>query len=442
MPRPLPSLCLALALTFAGLANAQDIDVPGEASAIESQVIEWRRDFHQNPELSNREFRTAGVLAAHLESLGMEVQTGVAHTGVVGILRGALEGPVVALRADMDALPVVERGALFYKSEVTSVYRGQEVGVMHACGHDTHMAILMGVAEVLANHRDQLRGTVKFVFQPAEEGSPEGEEGGAELMTKEGVLKNPDVDAIFGLHIWAEQDIGVIGYRPRGMMAGVQDFRIVVHGVQAHGSAPWMGVDPIVTAAQIITGLQTIVSRSVQLTRDAAVVTVGSVHGGVRSNIIPEEIEMVGTIRTFSEEDRELVHRRIREIAKGVSDAMGTTVEVEIPFSASYPVTYNDPDLTRAMVPSLERAAGAENVRVIDAVTGAEDFSFFAEEVPGLYFFLGGKPLGQALEDTPSHHTPDFHIDEAGMKLGIEAMLNLTLDYLSGNAADAPGEGD
>ncbi|MFT5142418.1 MAG: amidohydrolase [Rhodothermales bacterium] len=432
MTRILCALCFALLLAVP--VSAQNVDVPAAADAIESKVIEWRRDFHANPELSNREFRTAGVIAAHLESLGIEVQTGVAHTGVIGLLKGGKDGPVFALRADMDALPVVERGELPFKSQVTSLYRGQEVGVMHACGHDTHMAILMGVAEILAANRSSLAGTVKFIFQPAEEGSPEGEEGGAELMVKEGALTNPDVDAIFGLHIWAEQDIGSIGYRPRGMMAGVQDFRIIVRGVQAHGSAPWSGIDPVVTAAQIINGLQTIVSRSVQLTRDVAVVTVGSIHGGVRSNIIPEELEMVGTIRTFSDEDRDLVHRRIREIANGVATSMGASVEVAIPFSANYPVTYNDPELTAAMLPSLERAAGKENVMIIDAVTGAEDFSFFANEVPGLYLFLGGKPLDQAKEDTPSHHTPDFHIDEAGMKLGVKAMLNLTLDYLNGAA--------
>lgn len=431
---------LALSLTAIAIAAsslippvaAQSLNIEAAADAIEPKVIEWRRDFHEHPELSNREFRTAGVIAAHLESLGIEVQTGVAHTGVVGVLRGGSEGPVVGLRADMDGLPVVERGDLPFKSEVTTTYRGQEVGVMHACGHDTHMAILMGVAEILAANRDQIAGTVKFLFQPAEEGPPEGEEGGAELMVKEGALKNPDVDAIFGLHIWAENDIGTIGYRPRGMMAGVQDFQIKVKGVQAHGSAPWMGIDPVVTAAQIINGLQTIVSRTVQITRDPAVVTIGSIHGGVRSNIIPEELEMVGTIRTFSDSDKDLVHRRIREVAHGVADAMGAEVEVTIPLSTSYPVTYNDPELTARMAASLERAAGAENVQVIDAVTGAEDFSFFANEVPGLYFFLGGKPLDQAKEDTPSHHTPDFHIDEAGMKLGVKAMLNLTLDYLNG----------
>lgn len=429
MPRVLLSL---LFLSVVGQLSAQTLDVASEALEVEPRVIEWRRDFHENPELSNREFRTAEVIAAHLKSLGMEVTTGVAHTGVVGLLRGGKPGPVVALRADMDGLPVVERVDLPFKSVVTTEYRGQSVGVMHACGHDTHMAILMGVAQILARHSADLPGTVKFIFQPAEEGPPEGEEGGAELMVKEGVLTNPEVDAIFGLHIWAEQNIGTIGYRPRGMMAGVQDFRIKVMGRQAHGSAPWMGIDPVVTAAQIINGLQTVVSRSVQLTRNAAVVTVGSIHGGVRSNIIPEELEMVGTIRTFSNEDRDLVHQRIRDIAQGVASAMGATVEVQIPFSASYPVTYNDPDLTARMVPSLERAAGADNVMVIDAVTGAEDFSFFANEIPGLYFFLGGKPVDQAKEDTPSHHTPDFHIDEAGMRLGVEAMLNLTLDYLGG----------
>ena len=415
-------------------ASGQSLDIQAEADAIEQRVIEWRRDFHEHPELSNREFRTAGVIAAHLESLGIEVQTGIAHTGVVGILRGGQDGPVLALRADMDGLPVVERGDLPFKSEVVTQYRGQEVGVMHACGHDTHVAILMGVAEILAAHRESLTGTVKFVFQPAEEGPPEGEEGGAELMVKEGVLKNPDVDAIFGLHIWAQRNIGTIGYRARGMMAGVQDFQIRVRGRQAHGSAPWLGTDPIVTAGQIVSALQTIVSRNVELTRDPAVVTVGSIHGGVRSNIIPEELEMVGTIRTFSDEDKELVHRRIREVARGVADAMGAEVEVTIPLSTSYPVTYNDPELTGRMVRSLERAAGAGNVQVIDAVTGAEDFSFFANEVPGLYFFLGGKPLDVPEAEAASHHTPDFYIDEAGMKLGVKAMLQLTLDYLGGAA--------
>ncbi|MBO6574492.1 MAG: amidohydrolase [Rhodothermales bacterium] len=429
MPR---SLCLVLTCAVALPIAAQTFDVDAAADAIESSVIEWRRDFHQNPELGNREFRTAGVIAAHLERLGIEVQTGVAHTGVVGVLRGGGDGPVVGLRADMDGLPVVERVDLPFKSEVTTTYRGQEVGVMHACGHDTHMAILMGVAEILAENREELQGTVKFLFQPAEEGPPEGEEGGAELMVKEGALKNPDVDVVFGLHIWAARDIGTIGYRPRGIMAGVQDFRMEVHGVQAHGSAPWLGIDPIVTAAQIVNGLQTIVSRSLELTADAAVVTVGSIHGGVRSNIIPENLEMTGTIRTFSDEHRDLVHRRIREVAGGVADAMGARVDVQIPHTTSYPVTYNDPELTARMVPTLIRTAGEDHVELVDAVTGAEDFSFFAREVPGLYFFLGGKSLDQAAEDTPSHHTPDFHIDEAGMKLGVRTMVNLTLDYLSG----------
>lgn len=396
--------------------------------ALEAQVIEWRRDFHENPELSNREFRTAGIVADHLRSLGMEVETEVAHTGVIGILKGAHPGPVVALRADMDALPVKERVDLPFKSEVVSLYRDEEVPVMHACGHDTHIAMLMGAAEVLAGMRDELHGTVKFIFQPAEEGPPPGEEGGAGLMVKEGVMEG--VDAVFDLHINAGTYVGQISYRPKGMMAAVDDFRIVLHGKQAHGSAPWQGIDPIVAGAQVVNNLQTIVSRSMELTKAAAVVTVGSIHGGVRSNIIPEELEMLGTIRTFDPEMRETLHRRFRDIVNHTAASNGATADIQLPYSAHYPVTYNDPDLTAAMLPTLERIAGAQNINLIDAVTGAEDFSYFAREVPGLYVFVGGKPLDVPAEVSVSHHTPDFFIDESGMKLGVKAYLNLTLDYM------------
>lgn len=396
--------------------------------ALEAQVIEWRRDFHENPELSNREFRTAGIVADHLRSLGMEVETEVAHTGVIGILKGAHPGPVVALRADMDALPVKERVDLPFKSEVVSLYRDEEVPVMHACGHETHIAMLMGAAEVLAGMRDELHGTVKFIFQPAEEGPPPGEEGGAGLMVKEGVMEG--VDAVFGLHINAGTYVGQISYRPKGMMAAVDDFRIVLHGKQAHGSAPWQGIDPIVAGAQVVNNLQTIVSRSMELTKAAAVVTVGSIHGGVRSNIIPEELEMLGTIRTFDPEMRETLHRRFRDIVNHTAASNGATADIQLPYSAHYPVTYNDPDLTAAMLPTLERIAGAQNINLIDAVTGAEDFSYFAREVPGLYVFVGGKPLDVPAEVSVSHHTPDFFIDESGMKLGVKAYLNLTLDYM------------
>ena len=402
--------------------------------AIESRVIEWRRDFHQHPELSNREFRTAGIVADHLRSLGMEVQTGVAHTGVIGILRGSKPGPVIALRADMDALPVTERNDLPFRSEAVGEYLGSEVGVMHACGHDTHVAMLMGAAEILASMKSELPGTIKFIFQPAEEGVPPGERGGAELMVEEGVLTAPDVEAVFGLHIDSQLDIGKIQYRPEGIMASVQDFRIVVNGRQAHGSTPWFGVDPIVTAAQIINNLQTVVSRSSKLTRAAAVVTVGKIEGGVRSNIIPERVEMVGTIRTLDDDMRAVVHRRIREIAEHTAASNGATVTVEIPMSASYPVTYNDPALTARMLPSLQRAAGPSNVLLVDAETGAEDFSFFANQVPGLYWFVGGKPLDIPSDEAPSHHTPDFYLDEDGMRTGIQSFLNVALDYLGGGA--------
>jgi len=422
--RILPLLALML-VTFPASSQAS---LETLFSDIEPAVIEWRRDFHQNPELSNREFRTAGIVADHLRSLGMEVETEVAHTGVVGILKGGHPGPMVALRADMDALPVKERVDLPFKSEVVSVYRGEEVPVMHACGHDTHVAMLMGAAEILAGMREDLHGSVKFIFQPAEEGPPPGEEGGAELMVKEGVME--DVDAVFGLHINAGTYVGQINYRPRGIMAAVDDFRIVLNGKQAHGSAPWLGIDPIVTAAQVVNNLQTIVSRSLQLTKAAAVVTVGSIHGGVRSNIIPEELEMLGTIRTFDPEMRETLHRRLREIVNHTAASNGATAEIQLPYSAHYPVTYNDPDLTATMLPTLERIAGAENINLIDAVTGAEDFSYFAREVPGLYVFVGGKPLDLAADESVSHHTPDFFIDESGMQLGLKAYVNLTLDYM------------
>ena len=419
---------LFLILIFCTLPTFAQDSVDDLADALESKVIEWRRDFHENPELSNREFRTAGIVAEHMRSLGIEVTTEVAHTGVIGILKGAHPGPTVALRADMDGLPVKERVDLPFKSEVTSLYRGEEVPVMHACGHDTHVAMLMGAAEALAGMRNELHGTVKFIFQPAEEGPPPGEEGGAELMVKEGVMD--DVDVVFGLHISAGTYVGKLEYRPKGMMAAVDDFRIVLKGKQAHGSAPWLGIDPIVTSAQVINNLQTVVSRSMKLTKAAAVVTVGSIHGGVRSNIIPEELEMLGTIRTFDPEMRLQLHERFRDIVNHTAASNGATAAIELPYSAHYPVTYNDPELTDQMLPTLHRTAGKENVELIDAVTGAEDFSFFAREVPGLYLFLGGKPLDVPASTSVSHHTPDFYVDESGMKLGVRTLLHLTIDYM------------
>lgn len=397
---------------------------------VESKVIDWRRHFHQHPELSNREFNTAKVIAKHLQELGLEVQTGVAHTGVVGILKGGLPGKVIALRADMDGLPVTESVNLPYASKVTSTYAGQKVGVMHACGHDTHVAMLMGVAEVLSQVKESIPGTVKFIFQPAEEGAPEGEEGGAELMVKQGVLKSPNVDAIFGLHISSQTPVGVIAYRPGGIMASVDDFRIRVHGKQVHGSTPWNGVDPIVVSAQIINSLQTIVSRQMPLTKQAAVVTIGSIHGGVRSNIIPSEVELIGTIRALDSDMRKDIHSKIRKIATNVAASMDATVDIDIPMSNSYPVTFNTPALVEHMLPTLRRQAGENNVVLVDAVTGAEDFSYFAKEVPGFYFFLGGKPKNIKTKDAPAHHTPEFAIDESGMKLGVETLSNMALDYL------------
>ncbi len=412
--------------------NAQTNNTSNLIDNIEPKVIEWRRDFHQNPELSNREFETSKKIAAHLKSLGMEVQTGIAHTGVVGILKGSKPGPIVALRADIDGLPVTERVALPFASKVKSTYNGIETGVMHACGHDTHTAMLMGTAQVLSKLQKDLKGTVKFIFQPAEEGAPQGEEGGAELMVKEGVLKDPDVDVIFGLHISSQTDIGKITYKPGGTMAAAQRFVIKVHGKQAHGSRPWSGVDPIVVSAQIINGLQTIISRDTELTKEAAVITVGLIRGGVRSNIIPEEVEMIGTIRTLDYKMQEKLNKMMEFRVKSIAESYGATAEIII--ESGLPITYNDINLTTKMLPSLLRSAGKENVILVNAITGAEDFSFYQKEVPGLYFFLGGKPLNITKENASSHHTPDFYIDESGLKLGVTAMVNLTLDYMNAYA--------
>lgn len=410
---------------------AQRSLVAKNADAIAQKVIEWRRDFHQNPELGNRENRTAEVIAKHLNALGLEVKTGIAKTGVVGLLVGGKPGPVVALRADMDALPVTERVQLPFASKVKSTYNGQEVGVMHACGHDSHMAILMGVAEVLAGMKKDIAGTVKFIFQPAEEGVPPGEEGGAELMVKEGVLQNPKVDVIFGLHINSQTPVGQITYRPGGIMAAVNDLKITVEGKQAHGAYPWSSIDPVVVSAQIITALQTIVSRNLNLTENPGVVTIGMIQGGVRSNIIPEKVEMLGTVRNFTKEDEAMFIERIKTIAVKTGEAAGARVTVAIPYSAHYPVTFNDVALTEKMLPSLQATAGKANVKLKEPVTGAEDFSFYQEKVPGLFFFLGAMPKGQDRLKAPSHHTPDFFLDESGFVLGVKALCNLTLDYMA-----------
>ena len=426
------SAFFAALLMTAAVVAGDDLDrrIDTLSAAVEEKVIAWRRDVHQHPELSNREHRTAEMVAAHLRSLGLEVTTGVAHTGVVGVLRGGRPGPVVALRADMDGLPVVERVDVPFASKARGVFNGEDVGVMHACGHDTHVAILMGAAEVLAALRDDLPGTVKIVFQPAEEGAPEGEEGGASVMIQEGVLTDPDVEAMFGLHIDAQLDVGSLSYRPGGAMASVDDFRITVQGKQTHGSEPWMGVDPIVTAAQIVTSLQTIVSRHLPLTTNAAVVSIGSIHGGLRSNIIPEEVVMVGTIRALDEDMRKTIHQLIRKKATLAAAANGATVKVEIPMTTSIPVTHNDPELTAEMLPSLKAVAGDANVHLIEPITGAEDFAFYAQQVPSFYFMLGGKPPGVPVEETAAHHTPDFFIDESGLQLGVRAMTRVAVDYL------------
>lgn len=399
-----------------------------QTDEIFDQVVEWRRHFHENPELSNREEETAAYIADYLQSLGLEVETGIAHTGVVGILEGGKEGPVVGLRADIDALPVTERTDVPFKSTKETTYLGEETGVMHACGHDTHIAMLMGAAKILSDMKDELQGTVKFIFQPAEEGSPPGEEGGAELMIKEGVLENPDVDVIFGQHINSQTEIGKIKYKPKGTMAASDRFVITVKGKQTHGSTPWTGVDPIVTSAKIIEGLQTIISRQTELTEAAAVISVGKIQAGVRNNIIPEEAEMIGTIRTLDTEMQEIIHDKIRHVATTTAESMGATAEVEI--EKGYPVTYNDPALTEQMVPTLQQVAGSDNVILQNAITGAEDFSFFQKEIPGFYWFVGGMPKGMDPAEAAPHHTPDFYIEEEGMKLGVKSLASLTYDYM------------
>ncbi|SFZ91771.1 amidohydrolase [Flaviramulus basaltis] len=393
---------------------------------IEHKIIEWRRDFHQNPELSNREFKTAEKIAKHLKSLGIEVQTGVAHTGVVGLLKGNNPGKVIALRADIDALPVTERNDLPFKSEVKSTFLNTETGVMHACGHDTHTAILMGVAEILSKNKNKINGTVKFIFQPAEEGPPPGEKGGAALMIKEGVLENPKVDAIFGLHIGSGIPVNTIKYKTEGMMAAVERFVINVKGKQTHGSQPWSGVDPILISAKIIDGLQTIISREAKLTDEAAVITVGKITSGVRFNIIPETAEMIGTLRTLNPDMKKLIIRRMTEMTETIAKAYGGKATIE--FQNNTAITFNNVALVEQMLPTMKKVAGESNVQIMKATTGGEDFSFFQEVVPGFFFYLGGMTPGNT-EAFP-HHTPDFKIDESGLLLGVKTLTQMTLDYL------------
>jgi len=440
------NIILALSLLSAtGLSCATRAETPAASAnhrnhsglpekdlrAVAPKVLAWRRDFHQHPELSNREFRTSNIVAEHLKNLGMEVQQGIAHTGVVGILKGGKPGPVIALRADMDALPVTEQLDLPFASKATAQYRGEKVGVMHACGHDAHTAILMGAAEVFAKNRDNLPGTLMFIFQPAEEGAPEGEEGGAELMLKEGLFKKLKPEAVFGLHITSSGPSGVAMLHSGPAMASVDSFTIKVKGQQVHGSSPWKGVDPIVTAAQIINGMQTIVSRRVDLTKAPAVVSFGAIKGGIRSNIIPDAVELVGTIRNFDEGIRAQIHDEITLTAEKIAEANHATAEVNI--RTWYPVTVNDPELTKRMKPSLEKVFGPGKVVDPGLITGAEDFSFFAREVPGMYFFMGVTPPDRDHKTAPTNHSPKFYVDESALQNGVRAFVQLVQDYAGKN---------
>ncbi|MCS6808325.1 MAG: amidohydrolase [Bacteroidota bacterium] len=413
------------------VAYAQSLEalralIDSRAAAIEQKMIQWRRDFHQYPELSNREVRTSRIVAEHLRKLGFEVRTGIAHTGVVGILRGGKPGPVVALRADMDALPVVEQVNVPFASKVRSTYNGQEVGVMHACGHDAHTAILMAVAEILASMKANIQGIVKFIFQPAEEGAPEGEEGGAELMIKQGVLENPAPEAIFGLHVFSGIESGNITFRPGPTMAAVDFLRIVIKGRQTHGAKPWVGIDPIVVSSQVIMGLQTIESRQVDVTKEPSIITIGTMQGGVRNNIIPDSVEMTGTIRTYDEDMQEQIHKRIKRTSQYIAQASGATADVYI--RKQYPATVNHDALTAKMAPTLQRVAGQRNVSLSPKQTGSEDFSFYQKKIPGMFFFLGVTPKDQLATAAPNH-SPLFYIDESALIVGVRALAHLVLDY-------------
>jgi len=423
-------LLLSQLLPVATAATRADVDAL--AAPLDARVRDWRRDFHQHPELSNREQRTAGRVADHLRGLGLDVQTGIAHTGVVAILRGGRPGPRIALRADMDGLPVTEATGLPFASKAVAEYRGETVGVMHACGHDAHTAILMGVAEALVGIRDELAGEVMFVFQPAEEGAPDGEQGGASLMLAEGVFREFRPDAIFGLHVWANLHVGDIGYRSGPMMAASDRFSIIVHGRQTHGSRPWGGIDPIAAAADIIGSAQHIVSRRADISRLPVVLTFGAIKGGIRFNIIPDSVEMVGTIRTFDDGMKQAVFEQLRATAEHVAAAHGARVEHAIPADEGNPVTANDPALTERMLPRLREVAGAGNVREMGLITGAEDFSYFAREVPGFYFFVGASSRELDLATVPNNHSPQFLLDEEALRVGTRAMLAVALEYLGG----------
>jgi amidohydrolase len=428
-------LAIGIFVSSASLTQAAEINtrVDRELDVLAPRIIEWRRDFHENAELSNREFRTAKIVAEHLKRLGLEVQTGVAKTGVLGLLKGGKPGATIALRADMDGLPVIEQTDVPFKSKRTDTYNGNPVGVMHACGHDAHTSILMGIAEALTKVRADLPGNVLFIFQPAEEGPPAGEEGGAPLMLKEGVFDKYKPEVAFGLHVTSNLRVGQIGYRGGPLMAASDAYRIVVKGVQTHGARPWGGVDPIVTSAQIINALQTIVSRTVDITKNPAVVTVGMIKGGVRNNIVPDEVEMVGTIRTFDPQQRADVMMRMKRIVENVSAANGATGSFEL-MSVGNPVTYNNPELTSLVVPSLKRSAGDANVIGIPLETGAEDFAYFAQKVPSFFFFVGITPKDKSPAMVPVNHSPLFFIDESGIPVGTHAFAQLAVDYLQAKA--------
>lgn len=427
MRRMLTAFLLTLTLFTPLFADDMSREIDAATTKLLPKVVEWRRHLHQYPELGNHEVKTAKFVEEHLRRLGIEVRTGIGKTGVVGILRGGQPGPVIGLRADMDGLPVSERNSLPFASKETSEYNGQKVGVMHACGHDTHVAMLMGTAEVLAGLKDKIRGTVVFIFQPAEEGPPAGEEGGAPLMVKEGVMDNPKIDAIFGIHINSQTEIGTIAYKSGAAMASSDWFQIKIKGKQTHGAYPWLGTDPIAVATQIYTGLQMIVARRSELTKAPVVITVGKINAGIRENIIPEEAMMAGTIRTLDSGMQKEVHQKIRTTAQKIAESMGATAEVTIDTKTL--VTYNTPSLVEKMLPSLQRAIGKDNVKQSEWVTGAEDFSYFGEKAPSFYFVVGGMPKGQDPKTAPAHHTPDFMIDDSRLDVGIKAFANIVFDY-------------
>lgn len=425
-----PLLCAsALLIASAAIADIDPATLDAAVSKAEPQVIAWRRDLHAHPELSNRETRTSQFVAQQLRSFGLEVKTGIGLTGVAALLRGGQPGPTIGLRADMDALPVAEQTDVPFKSTVTTEFRGEKVGVMHACGHDAHTAMLLGVAKVLAAQRQSLRGQVLFIFQPAEEGAPEGETGGASRMIAEGLFNVAKPEAIFGLHVIASLPTGVIGYRPGPMMAGSDSFTITVTGRQTHGSRPWGGVDPVVTSAEIISALQTIVSRQIDITEVPTVISVGAIKGGIRFNIIPDSVEMIGTIRTFDPEIREDVIRRMEHTVTNVASAHGATATLQVRDSAIPPVI-NDAALTQRVLPTLERVVGKGKVQTISLQTTAEDFSFYAQQAPSFFFWVGITPPDRDPATAAFNHSPLFYVDESGMAVGMRAMLAIATDYL------------